>query len=120
MSIRSAIYTLLSGLEADVFPFVAEQKTTVPYAVYFINRENIRTQDGNELYEIRLRLEIYSNDLDDAVSLASTFESDLDIKDETVIDGENLMVSYLDSESDDWVESEEKYNITQEYTLKFE
>ena len=119
MSIRGAIYTLLSGLEGDVWPFVAEQETADPYGVYFINRMNIRSQDGNEIYEVSLRLELYSNDADDLVALAAVIEADLDIKDETVIGSETLMVSYLDNESDDYVSSENKYNITQEYTLKF-
>lgn len=119
MSVRSAIYTLLSGLESDVWPLKAKEGTSDPHGVYFVSRENVRSQDGNELEEVRLRIEIYAQDYDDVIALAETFESDLDIKDETVIGTETLMVSYLDNESDDYIWSEKKFNITQEYTLKF-
>ena len=119
MSIRGAIYTLLSGLEANSFPLVAEQETDSAYAVYFVSKEPIRSQDGNEFIEVRLRIEIYGNDYDDVEALATTFESDLDLKDETVIGSETLHVSYMDNESDDYISGEDKYNITQEYTLKF-
>lgn len=119
MSVRGAIYTLLSGLEGDVWPLVAEQETKDAHAVYFVSRNKVRSQDGNEVDEVSLRLEIYGADYDEVHALADTFESDLDIKDETVIGTETLMVSYFDNDSDDYVWSEKKFNITQEYTLKF-
>jgi len=119
MSIRGAIYTLLSGLESDVWPLKAPEGTSVPHGVYFVSRENVRSQDGNELEEVNLRIEVYAEDYDDVEALAATFEADLDIKDETVIGTETLMVSYLNNESDDYIWTEQKFNITQEYTLKF-
>ena len=120
MSIRSAVYTLLSGLESDVWPLVAEQETSVPYGVYFLSRTHILSQDGVEVKEVRLRIEIYGNDWDDVAALAATLEADLDIKDETAIGGEQLMVSYLTSEDENYLPGEQKFNITQEYILKFE
>jgi hypothetical protein len=108
----------MSGLEADVWPMVAPQGTNDPYAVYFLTREPERSQDGVELWIVRMRLECYGNDLDDVIALAAVFEADLDIKDETALTEYTLHVSYLESESDDYLHTENKFNISQEYTLK--
>ena len=119
MSVRTAIYTLMSGLEPDVWPLKAPEGTSEDHGVYFISREKIRSQDGTEFEEVRLRVEVYADNYDNVIALAATFEADLDIKDETVISGETLHVAYMENESDDYIWDEKKFNITQEYTLKF-
>ena len=119
MSIRGAIYTLLSGLESNVWPLKAKQATTATHAVYFVSREPVLSQDGTEMWNVRLRIEVYGDDYDDVETLAQTFSDDLHLKDETAIGAETLHVAYMESESDDYIWSEQKFNITQEYTLKF-
>lgn len=118
MSIRSAIYDLLNDYEADVYPLVAPQETTDPYVVFFIRREPIRTQDGVTVNEITLTLNIYAKELDDALSLASTLYTGLEGQSGTY-DSETLDVCNWTFEDGDYIESLDKFLITQEYNLKF-
>lgn len=118
MSIRSAIYTLLSGLEADSYPLFAPQETTDPYVAYSTRLAPIRTQEGVHLTEVDLTLDIYASDFDSAVALASTMYAGLEGA-EGAYDDQSLMVCNWISESDSYISDLDKVNITQEYNLKF-
>ena len=121
MSIRNGIYDLLSALEADVYPVIAPQETAVTYIVYTLRRETIRDQAGPNTYEVFLTLNIFANELDDAVAMAATMEAGLDDASGTY-DGETLHVCNFVNEGGDYVvdpEGRGKYMIQQEYQLLF-
>jgi hypothetical protein len=118
MSIRKAVYSLLSGLEADVFPLIAQQETTDPYVVYSIRRVPVRTQDGIGVQDVDLTLEIYASSLSDCIALADTLYAGLEGTSGTYAT-ETLMVSNWVSESDFYIEELKKYGMTQEYQLRF-
>jgi hypothetical protein len=121
MSLRSFIYSeLLTNVDSNVYPLVAPEKTTDPYAVYFISRQSVLTQDGVAVKAVVLRIEIYGNDWDAVEALAKSYESYLDHIDPVEGIDENLMVAILEREDEDYLHDEQKFNITQEYTLKFE
>jgi hypothetical protein len=120
MSVRRAVYSLLSGIEADVFPIYAPQETTDPYVVYSMRREPILTQDFSGPEDIDLTIEIYASTFDLAVSLADTIFAGLDNASGSY-DDKTLLLSRWVSESDNvYIGDLEKVNITQEYNLKFE
>lgn len=119
MSVRTAIYSLLSGLESDVFPMVAPQETTDAYVVYTIRREPILTQDFTGPEEVNLTLDIYANDFDSLITLAGTIFTGMDNASGTY-DDKTLMLSRWVSESDGgYIGELDKFNLTQEYNLKF-
>ena len=119
MSIRAAVYSLLSSVESDVFPLNAEQKTTDPYVVFSMRRSPIRTQSGVGVQEVDLSLEIYANSLSACIALADTMYTGLEGASGTYAT-ETLMVCNWLSEADNYIDDLEKYWITQEYTLRFE
>lgn len=118
MSIRKAVYSLLSGIEADSFPLVAQQETTDPYVVFSMRQTPTRTQDGISPVDVELRLEIYASTLSDCIALADTMYAGLEAATGTY-DTENLMVCNWESESDFYIEEVKKYGMTQEYQLRF-
>ena len=118
MSIRKAVYSLLSGIETNVFPVVAQQGTTDPYVVFSIRLSGIRTQDGISPRDVDLSLEIYANDLSDCIALADTMYAGLEAAAGTYAT-ETLMICNWESETDFYVEDLKKYGMTQEYTLRF-
>ena len=118
MSIRKAIYSLLSGIEPDSFPLVASQELTDPYVVFSMRRTPVRTQDGVGPTDVDLTLEIYANTFSDCVALADTMYAGLEGTSGSY-DTETLMVCNWLSESDYYIDSLEKYGITQEYQLYF-
>ncbi|KKM27308.1 hypothetical protein LCGC14_1576070 [marine sediment metagenome] len=118
MSYRSAIYTLLSGLESNVHPIVAPQETTATYITYTIRRDTIRTQDGPGVYEITLTLNIFANELDDAITMAATMEAGIDDASGTY-DSKALLVGNFVNEGGDYISDLDKYMIIQEYQLMF-
>ncbi len=118
MSIRAAIYSLLSGLESDTFPLVAQQETTDPYVVFSMRRSPIRTQDGVGPSEVDLTLEIYASTLSDCITLADAMYAGLEGTSGTYAT-ETLMVCNWISEGDNYIDDLNKYWITQEYNLRF-
>lgn len=119
MSVRAAVYSLLSGLEADVFPLVAEQETTDPYVVFSIRREPERSKDGVAWQYVDLSLEIYANSLSGCISLADTLYAGLENASGTYAT-ETLVGSNWVSESDYYIDELKKYGMTQDYRLIFE
>jgi len=118
MSVRAAVYSLLSGLEADVFPFNAQQETTDPYVVFTMRMEPTRTQDGVTVTDINLALEIYASTLSDCISLADTLYAGMEGTSGTYAT-ETLMISNWVGEADYYIDDLQKYGITQEYQLRF-
>ena len=118
MSVRAAIYSLLSGLEGDVFPLNAQQETTVPYVVYSMSITPTRTQSGVGVTDVSLTLEIYANSFSDCITLADTLYTGLEGTSGTYAT-ETLHISNWVSESDFYVRDLNKYSITQEYQLRF-
>lgn len=118
MSIRKAVYSLLSGIEGDVFPLVAQQETTDPYVVFSMVRTPTRTQDGIGPQDVDLTLEIYASTLSDCIALADTLYAGVEAASGTY-DTETLMVANWESESDNYIDDLNKYWITQTYTLRF-
>ena len=119
MSLRGAVYDLLNDVETDVHPLVAPQETTVDYATYKMSFDYDRDQTGIFQIIVALTINIYSDTLANAVTLANSFYSGLNGKSGTY-DSESLFSCLIESESDDYIPDLDKYNITQEYTLKFE
>ncbi len=122
MSIRGAIYSLLAGIEGDVYPLVAPQETTDPYVVYSMRSEPILTQDFCGPTDVDLTIEVYAGGddaFDNCVALANTIFAGMDNAKGTY-DGEVLMLSRWVSEADSYIGEIDKVNITQEYNLKFE
>jgi hypothetical protein len=119
MSIRSAVYSLLSGIESDVFPVFAPQETTDPYVVYTMRSEPILTQDFTGPTDVDLTLDIYASTFDECVTLADAIFASLENATGTY-SGEVLMLARWVSESDNYIADVNKVNITQEYNLKFE
>ena len=118
MSIRAAIYSLLSGLESDVFPLVAQQETSDPYVVFSMRRSPVRTQDGIAVNDVELTLEIYANTFSECITLADTLYAGLEGTEGTYAT-ETLMISNWTSEADLYIYDLDKYSITQEYYLRF-
>jgi len=118
VSIRKAIYSLLSGLEADVFPLVATQEMSDPYVVYSMRGEPIRSQDGIGVKEIMLTITIYANTFSDCIALADTMYAGLEGTAGTYAT-ETLMISNWISEDEYYIDDLKKYGITQEYQLRF-
>jgi hypothetical protein len=118
MSIRGAVYSLLNGVDSAVYPVYAPQETTGSYVVYSMRLSPIRCQEGIEMTEIDLTIEVYAESFDDAVTLANSFYSALENASGTY-DGESLEVCNWESETEDYISDLQKINITQEYNLKF-
>lgn len=118
MSIRSGIYDLLKALEADSYPIVAPQETTASYVTYSMRQEPVRTQDGISPTDVELTLNVFSNTLSDAVTLAGTMYAGLEAASGTY-GARTLMVCNWIAESESYIPELDKYMITQEYQLRF-
>lgn len=118
MSIRSAIFDILNDVESDVFALAAPQELAVPYAVFSVRTEPIRTQDGIIVREVYLTLDIYANDRGDCLALASSLYAGLEGKTGSYSD-QTLMICNWVSEGEDFIPDLQKWNVTQEYELKF-
>jgi hypothetical protein len=118
MSARTAIYTILSGIEADCYPLFAPQETKDSYVVYSMSREPVRTQAGFAVTEVTLTLDIYANTLDACITLASSLYNALEKKSGTY-GSDSLMGCMWVSESESYIAELNKVSITQEYLLKF-
>jgi len=118
MSIRKGIYNLLKATETDVYALAAPQELTDTYAVFSVRIEYVRSQDGVEVKEASLSLNIYANTMAACVTLADSFSAALENASGTY-DSESLIVGLFLSESDDYIENLDKYVISQEYLLKF-
>jgi len=119
MSIRKAVYDLLNDTEADVYPLIAPQELTDPYATFFVRIEYVRSQEGVEVKEATVTVNVYANTYAACDTLAVAFRTALENA-SGIYDTETLMVGLLLSESDDYIESLDKYVLAQEYLLKFE
>lgn len=119
MSIRKAVYDLLNDTEADVYPLIAPQELTDPYATFFIRIEYVRSQDGVEVKEATVTINVYANTYAQCDTLASSLRTALENASGSY-DTETLMVGLFLSESDDYIENLDKYLLIQEYLLKFE
>lgn len=118
MSLRSATYSLLSGVTSKVYPVVAPQETTGSYAVYSLRITPVRCQDGISMYDVDVSLEVYAETWDACADLADSFQSAIEDASGTY-DGDSLEVGLYNSETDDYISDIDKFNISQEYTLKF-
>lgn len=118
MSIRAAVYDLLNDVSSNVFPLAAPQELTAAYATYSIRSEPIRTQSGIQVYDLSLTIDIYASTRDACLTLAASFFSGLENKSGSYSD-KTLMVCNWVSESEDYIPDLKKWNITQEYELKF-
>lgn len=119
MSYRTAIYDLMNDVEADVYPLVAPQELTVPYAVYTTRREPIRVQEGVSVWTVFLTVYIYASDFSDCDNLADTIRTNMEHR--AVTKGTDVIIgSMMISESDDYIQSLNKYLITQEYQIQFD
>jgi hypothetical protein len=118
VAIRTAIYDLMNDVETDVYPVVAPQGLTDPYAVYSVRFEYLRTQDGTAVQDANMTVEIYANEYDDCGALADTIRGNVDNQDGTY-NSKVLFVAYITSESDGYIPELDKFVITQEYVLRF-
>ena len=118
MSVRAAVYSLLSGLETDVFPLHSQQETTDPYVVFSMRMAPERTQSGIVRTDVDLTLEIYANSLSECISLADTMYAGLE-GDSGTYATETLDICNWVAESDYYIDELKKYGITQEYQLRF-
>lgn len=118
MSIRAAVYSLLSGVEGDVYPMVAPQEVTDPYVVYNMRMEYIRTQTGITVTDTNLTLNIYANTLSDTITLADTMSAALESASGTYAT-ETLHICNWVAEDGFYIDELQKYAITQEYILRF-
>jgi len=119
MSIRAAIYDLLNDVDSRVHALAAPQEETNPYAVWEIRREPIRVQESIILEEITLTLNIYANLRDDALTLATSYFDGLEAKTGSY-SNKTLIACTWSSESEDYISELDKWNVSQEYNLKFE
>ena len=118
MSIRGAVYNLLKAAEADVYPVVAPQETTATYITFQARMDFERSQDGVEVIDVNLTLNIYDNNHDDCISMANTLSAALDGASGTY-DSQTLHVCIWTGEGDGYLPELDKYMITQEYLLRF-
>ena len=118
-TIRGAIYDLLNDSEADVYPMVAPQELTDPYAVYSIRTAPIRSQEGIEVTDVELTLDIFANVYSDCVALAATMFAGIENASGTYDTTETLMVANWETEDGQYIEDLNKYMITQTYQLRF-
>ena len=119
MSIRAAVYDLLDDVNARVYPLAAPQEQTNPYAVYEMRDEPERVQGGIQVHNISLSINIYANDRDDCLTLAASYFSGLEGATGSYSD-QTLMICNWMSESEDFIPDLKKWNISQEYELKFQ
>lgn len=117
-TLKVAMYDILNNAEADVYPLVAPQELTDPYAVYSSRIELVRAQGSVPIKDYYLTLNIYANVLTDAINLADAFSSVLDNLSGT-FEGEELEVGLFLTESDDFIPDLDKYVITQERLFRF-
>jgi len=118
MSIRKAVYDLLNDSEADVYPFVAPQELKVPYVVYNVRLDPVRTQDGIGPYSVDVSLSIFANSLSDCITLADAMSAGTEGATGSY-DTETLMYANWVSEDGLYLDDLDKYVITQEYQLFF-
>lgn len=119
MSIRKAVYDLLNDTEADVYPLIAPQALTDPYAVFNIRLTPERTQDGIGPWLVELSLNIYANTLSGCIGLADTMYAGLEAASGTY-DTETLMVcNWVEDGFGIYFEELDKWMIPQEYQLRF-
>ena len=119
MSIRKGIYDLLKAIEADVYPLVAPQELTVPYVVYSIRKSPVRTQDGIGVTDIDLTLYIYANSASECFDLTNTMFAGMEGATGTY-DGETLMIAnWVADEPGIYIDDLKKYEVAQEYQLRF-
>jgi len=119
VSTRTGIYDLMNNVETDVYPVIAPQGLTDPYAVYSVRFEYIRTQDGIAIKDGYLTVDIYADKYADCGSLADTVRDNLDNQNGTY-NSEVMFVAYITSEVDGYIPELDKFVITQEYVLRFE
>lgn len=119
MSIRKGIYSLLSGIEADVYPVVAPQETTGTYIVYSLRFEPVRTQQGVSAQYVYLTLDIFASELDDLETMGATMYTGLEDASGTY-DSETLNVcAWLSTEDGGYISDLDKHHLVQEYQLLF-
>jgi len=119
MSIRKAIYDLLNDTEADVYPLIAPQELTDPYAVYSTRIEYIRSHDGVEVNEAYVTVQVYANTLATCIALADSLSAALEGASGTYDTTETLHVGLFLGEVDGYFSDIDKYMITQDYLFKF-
>jgi hypothetical protein len=120
MSIRSAIYDMMNDAEADVYPVVAPQETTDPYAVYMMRKEPVRAKQGVPVWTVFLTVEIFANTLQSCVTLADLIQTYMERQSGTY-GFDTVIGSMMLSEADGgYISDLDKYNITQEYQIHFD
>lgn len=118
MSIRAAVYDLLNDVDSRVHALAAPQELTSPYAVWSVRYELIRVQGDISVYDVSLTLNMYANLRDASLTLADSFYSGLEGKSGSYSD-QSLMICNMVSEAEDYIPDLDKWNVTQEYELKF-
>ena len=118
MSVREAIYDLLNDTSSEVWPLKVPQEKTDPYVTFFMRRAPVRTQDGIDVEDVDLTLNIYASTHEACVTLADAMYAGLEGATGTYAT-ESLMICNWESETDDYLDGLEKVVITQEYNLKF-
>ena len=119
MSIRAAVYDLLDDVSSSVHALAAPQATTTAYAVWQIRDEPIRVQGAIQVHDVTLTLNIYANTRDLALTMAASFFSGLEGKTGSYSD-QTLMICNWMAESEDYIPDLDKWNISQEYELKYQ
>ena len=108
---------MMNDAEADVYPVVAPQETSDPYAVYSIRREPVRAKGGVPVWTVFLTVEIYASTLLLCAALADNIETYMGYQSGTY-GFDTVIGSMLLSEADGgYIHDLDKYNITQEYQI---
>ena len=120
MSIRSAIYSLLDAATSNkIFPLAAVQEETDPYVVYGMRSEATRDQTKVNVFDVTLLISVYASDRNDCLALATEIYDGLELKSGSYSDKTLIGCSWT-SEAEDYIPDLKKWEITQEYNLKFD
>lgn len=114
-----AIYEIIKAVEADCYPSVAPNDATEPYVVYTIisNVPEDTKQGISELDIIRVQIDIYADEYEDAHTLAASVRSAMDRRKGT-IRGNIIDNIIFDGESDMKESEAELYRVTQDYFVR--
>ena len=119
MSVRAAVYDLLNDVEADVFPLAAPQETTDPYVVYSIRSNPVRTQDGY-IREADLTIDMFASSFTAVSTLSDSMFAGLEGASGTYGSETLIICNWTAEDIGNYIPDLDKYQITQEYNLKFE
>jgi len=118
-NLGKAIHEIIKACEADCYPSVAPNNATEPYIVYSIisNVPEDTKQGVSELDIIRVQVDIYADEYEDAHTLALSVRSAMDRRHGT-IRGNIINTIIFDGESDMQESEAELYRVTQDYFIR--